>query len=101
MDHPDKYIEVPLSEQKGALFTYSMDERAPVADLPNILCVVDLEGGARFYGLMTDRNPQNLYIGQQMEFTFRKINSAQGVHNYFWKVRPVRNSGRTDNHGEY
>jgi hypothetical protein len=25
-----------------------------------------------------------------MEFTFRKINDAQGVHNYFWKVRPVR-----------
>ena len=27
---------------------------------------------------------------QEMEFTFRRINDAQGVHNYFWKVRPVR-----------
>ena len=83
--------DVPLAEQTGTLFTFSMDERAPVPDLPNVICVVDLEGGARYYGLMTDRKPEEIRIGQKMEFTFRKINDAQGVHNYFWKVRPVRN----------
>ena len=87
---PEAYDDVPLANQKGALFTFSMDERAPVPDLPNVLCVVDLEGGARYYGLMTDRDPTKIQIGQKMEFTFRKINDAQGVHNYFWKVRPVR-----------
>ncbi|MFB3917476.1 MAG: hydroxymethylglutaryl-CoA synthase [Terriglobales bacterium] len=90
MEKPGQYEDVCLKDQKGVLFTFSMDERAPVADLPNVLCVVDLEGGARYYGLMTDRDPARIQIGQEMEFTFRKINDAQGVHNYFWKVRPVR-----------
>jgi len=90
MEKPGEYEDIPLADQKGVLFTFSMDERAPVVDLPNILCVVDLEGGARYYGLMTDRDPGKIEIGQEMEFTFRKINDAQGVHNYFWKVRPVR-----------
>ncbi len=82
--------DVFLANQTGTLFTFSKDERAPVSDLPNVLCVVDLEGGARYYGLMTDRKPDEIEIGQEMEFTFRRINHAQGVHNYFWKVRPLR-----------
>jgi len=90
METEAAYEDVPLANQKGVLFTFSMDERAPVADLPNVLCVVDLEGGGRYYGLMTDRDPGKIKLGQAMEFTFRKINDAQGVHNYFWKVRPVR-----------
>ncbi len=90
MENPDEYEDVWLPEQRGHLFSFSMEERAPVADLPSVNCVVDLEGGARFYGLMTDRDPEKLSIGMPMEFTFRKINDAQGVHNYFWKVRPVR-----------
>jgi len=90
MQSPDEYEDVWLPKQKGHLFSYSMEQRASVIDLPNVNCVVDLEGGARFYGLMTDRDPEKLTIGMPMEFTFRKINDAQGVHNYFWKVRPVR-----------
>ena len=90
MQKGDTCEDVQLADQTGTLFTFSMDERAPVPDLPNVLCVVDLEGGARYYGLMTDRKPEEIAIGQKMEFTFRKINDAQGVHNYFWKVRPTR-----------
>ena len=90
METEAAYEDVPLANQRGVLFTFSMDERAPVADLPNVVCVVDLEGGGRYYGLMTDRDPETIKLGQEMEFTFRKINDAQGVHNYFWKVRPVR-----------
>ncbi len=90
MEDRSQYEDVCLAGQKGKLFTFSMDQRAPVVDLPNVLCVVDLEGGGRYYGLMTDRDPAQIAIDQEMEFTFRKINDAQGVHNYFWKVRPVR-----------
>ena len=84
------YDDVWLARQTGRLFSYNLDLRADTPDLPNVNCVVDLEGGARFYGLMTDRDPEKLQIGLPMEFTFRRINDAQGVHNYFWKVRPIR-----------
>lgn len=86
----ESYDDVWLTRQTGRLFSYNMDLRADTPDLPNVNCVVDLEGGARFYGLMTDRDPETLHIGMPMEFTFRKINDAQGMHNYFWKVRPIR-----------
>ncbi|MGV8073202.1 MAG: 3-oxoacyl-[acyl-carrier-protein] synthase III C-terminal domain-containing protein [Syntrophobacteraceae bacterium] len=90
LDAPESYDDVPMASKTGVLFSFNKDARADVADLPNVNCVVDLEGGARFYGLMTDRDLDKLQIGMQMEFTFRKINDAQGMRNYFWKVRPIR-----------
>jgi hypothetical protein len=29
-------------------------------------------------------------IGNRVEMTFRRILTADGVHNYFWKARPIR-----------
>jgi 3-hydroxy-3-methylglutaryl CoA synthase len=82
--------EVPLSDRKGVLVTYSMDDRALVVDPPNVLCAVNLEGGCRIFGQMTDRDINNIQIGMPMELTFRRITDALGVHNYFWKTRPAR-----------
>ena len=87
----DQFDKVRISDKKGELFTYSKDERAIWAlDLPNILSVVDLEGGGRFYGQMTDRDPDKIEVGMPLEFTFRRIHEGSGFHNYFWKCRPVR-----------
>jgi hydroxymethylglutaryl-CoA synthase len=82
--------EIPLSDSKGSLFTYSMDERALVVDPPNVLAAVNLDGGGRIFSQMTDRDVHNLKIGMPMDLTFRRIHDALGVHNYFWKCRPVR-----------
>ncbi len=86
----DNFEAVRISDKKGTLFTFSMDERAMVPVLPNILAVADLEGGGRFYSQMTDRDPANIETGMPVELTFRKINEAGGIHNYFWKLRPPR-----------
>jgi hypothetical protein len=29
-------------------------------------------------------------IGDRVELTFRRLYTAGGIHNYFWKARPVR-----------
>jgi hypothetical protein len=29
-------------------------------------------------------------IGGRVEMTFRKVVTAGGIHNYFWKARPLR-----------
>jgi hypothetical protein len=29
-------------------------------------------------------------IGLRVEMTFRRLFTADGIHNYFWKARPVR-----------
>ena len=86
----DNFDEVRLAEEKGTLYTFSMDERAPVIDLPNVISVVDLECGGRIYSSMTDRDPNKLEVGMPMELTFRKLHEGNGFHNYFWKTRPVR-----------
>lgn len=87
------FEEVSLLGKRGTLFTFSMDERAPVLDPPNVLAVVDLEEierGCRFYSQMTDRDPTKIEVGMPMELTFRKMHDSQGIHNYFWKCRPAR-----------
>ena len=87
----EKFLEeVPLADRKGVLFTYSMDERAAVVDPPNVLAAVNLEGEVRVFSQMTDRDVNNISVGMPMELTFRRIHDALGVHNYFWKCRPVR-----------
>jgi hypothetical protein len=29
-------------------------------------------------------------VGSRVEMTFRRLFSADGIHDYFWKARPVR-----------
>lgn len=88
---PEEFLrEIPLSDKRGRLFTYSTDERAPVIDKPNVLGVVDLEGGGRFFSQITDRDISTLDVGIPMELTFRRIHESMGLYNYFWKCRPAR-----------
>ncbi len=88
---PEEFLEeIPLSDKKGTLVTFSVDERAPVVDLPNVLAIVSLEGGGRFFSQMTDRDVNNIKLGMPMELTFRRIYDCFDMRNYFWKCRPVR-----------
>jgi 3-hydroxy-3-methylglutaryl CoA synthase len=87
----EQFDYVRLSDRKGKLFTYSLDERAVFAlDLPNVIAIVDLDGGGRVYGQLTDRDPDKLELGMSIEMTFRKFHEGAGFHNYAWKCRPVR-----------
>jgi hydroxymethylglutaryl-CoA synthase len=38
---------------------------------------------------MTDVVASELSIGDRVSMTFRRVWTAQGVHNYFWKARPA------------
>jgi len=86
----DDYQEVRLSDRKAKVFTFSMDERAVEVDPPRVWTISDFDDGGRFYCTMTDRDTSKVEIGMPVEMTFRKIHDGSGVHNYFWKCRPVR-----------
>jgi len=87
----DEFDEIPLSDKKGALFSYSLDNLAVFnPDRPNVIAVVDLDGGGRFYTTVTDRDPEKLSPDMPVELTFRRVHDAKGIHNYFWKCRPIR-----------
>jgi hydroxymethylglutaryl-CoA synthase len=52
--------------------------------------IVDFDGGGRYRCEMTDTTVPELAIGSRVEMTFRRIYTALGVHNYFWKARPLQ-----------
>jgi hypothetical protein len=39
---------------------------------------------------LTDAAEDEVRTGLRVEMTFRRLVTAAGVHNYFWKARPVR-----------
>ena len=86
----DQYEEVRLAEMKGKLYTFCKDHLAQSIDPPVITSIVDLDAGVRFYGQMTDRDPDKIEVDMPMELTFRKMQEAEGFNSYFWKCRPVR-----------
>ena len=43
---------------------------------------------------LTDVDPDEVAIGNRVEMTFRGCTTADGIHNYFWKARPVLAAGR-------
>lgn len=86
----DNFELIRLSDKKGTVFTFSMDERAMEVVLPKVFTVVNLDGGGRFYSVMTDRDTSKIEVGMKVEMTFRIQLDAAGLHNYFWRVRPIR-----------
>ncbi len=90
----DQFEPVRLSDKKGKLFTYSIDERANEIILPLIRGVIDLDGGGRYYSQLTDRDPAKVEVGMPIELTFRLFfdggREGTGFRNYMWKARPVR-----------
>ena len=87
----DEFDEVRLSDKKAKLFSYSTDTLGTFnPDPPNVLTVVDFEGGGRLLTTMTDRDPDQIEPDMTVELTFRKISEYFQIKNYFWKCRPVR-----------
>ncbi len=70
--------------------TYTLDHLAYSLQPPVVAAIVDYEGGGRFSCELTDVEPREVSIGNHLEMTFRRLFTAQGVHNYFWKARPGR-----------
>ena len=87
----DQFDTVRLSGMAGEVFTFSRDNLAGRPDDPVIVqTVVQMENGARFYGLMTDADPTSVELGTPVKLTLRRMHDLGGFHNYFWKCRPVR-----------
>jgi 3-hydroxy-3-methylglutaryl CoA synthase/uncharacterized OB-fold protein len=82
---PERLADVPAT-----IATFTIDRLAYSLSPPVVAAVIDFEGGGRFQCEMTDVDPKAVKIGDRVEMTFRKLYTANGVHNYFWKARPSR-----------
>jgi uncharacterized OB-fold protein len=86
----DKMEPYPFADRTARIATYAIDRLAFSLNPPTINVVIDFDGGGRFLGEMTDCEPEKVAIGDEVEMTFRRLFTADGVHNYFWKARPKR-----------
>jgi hydroxymethylglutaryl-CoA synthase len=85
----DQMEPAPLSDRLGTVATYTVDRLAFSPSPPMIDAVVDFDGGGRYTLELADATPDEVEIGTRVEMTFRRLYTSGGVHNYFWKARPV------------
>ena len=78
-----------LADVPGTVATFTIDHLAFSLSPPVVGVIVDFDGGGRYRCEMTDVRASELAIGDRVEMTFRRVWTAQGVHNYFWKARPI------------
>lgn len=84
----------PMAEATGTVTTFTVDRLSYSPSPPTVFAVVDFDGGGRLPVELTDVDAEQVAIGDRVEMTFRKLFTADGIHNYFWKARPVREGGR-------
>jgi len=89
----DQMVPERMADVRGTVATYTIDHLAYSLSPPMVGAVIDFDGGGRYRGEMTDVDPDAVAVGTRVEMTFRRLYSAQGVHNYFWKARPVTDEG--------
>ena len=85
----DRMERAPLADRQGTVATYTVDRLAFSPSPPMIDAVVDFDGGGRYTLEVADAAPDEVDIGTRLELTFRRLYTTGGIHNYFWKVRPI------------
>jgi 3-hydroxy-3-methylglutaryl CoA synthase/uncharacterized OB-fold protein len=81
----DEMDPAPVATLHGTIVTHTVDYLAYSPSPPMIQAVLDVDGGGRCTIEVTDADPEKLRVGARVTFTFRRLFTAGGVHDYFWK----------------
>jgi 3-hydroxy-3-methylglutaryl CoA synthase len=83
-------VRVPAADARGTIVTFTVDKLSYSLSPPVVFAIVDFDGGGRLPIELTDVDASQVAIGDRVEMTFRRLSTADAIHNYFWKARPVR-----------
>jgi 3-hydroxy-3-methylglutaryl CoA synthase len=83
----DDFARVRLSDRTGKVVTYTFDFFFPTPNPPTIVTITDVDG-ARIHLQVVEIEAEQVAIGQEVEFVFRKIHESGGRPNYYWKGIP-------------
>jgi 3-hydroxy-3-methylglutaryl CoA synthase len=86
---PGDAVAVPMAGAVGTVVTFTIDRLAYSPSPPIVFAVVDFDGGGRLPVELTDVDVSQVRAGARVELTFRKLFTADDIHNYFWKARLV------------
>ena len=93
----DDMEPIPMADTEGTIASFTVDKLVYSPSPPVVFAVVDFDGGGRAPLELTDVAADEVEVGGRVEPTFRRLITSDEIHNYFWKVRPVRSAGT---HGE-
>ncbi len=85
-----------MADVAGTIVTFTIDKLSYSPSPPIVFAVVDFDGGGRFPVELTDVDAAEVRIGDRVEMTFRRLFTADGIHDYFWKARPIRAAGEQE-----
>ena len=88
-DALDEMSPLPMADVEGTISTFTIDRIAYSPSPPIAFAVVDFDNGARLPVELCDLDASKLAMGDRVEMTFRRLYTADGIHNYFWKARPL------------
>jgi len=85
----DDMETAPMADAQGTIVTFTVDRIAYSPSPPVVFGVIDFDGGGRLPMELTDVDAEAIAIGDRVEMTFRVLNTADWLTNYFWKARPL------------
>ena len=85
----DQMEQVRMADVPATIATFTVDRLAFSLSPPVVAAIIDFDGGGRFQCELTDVDPAAVKIGDRVSMTFRRLYTSGGVHNYFWKARPL------------
>jgi len=89
----DDMEPIAMADGNGTVVTSTVDRLAYSPSPPIVFAIVDFDGGGRYPVELTDTEAGEVRAGTRVEMTFRRLFSADGIHDYFWKARPARLEG--------
>ena len=79
------------AKPRGTVYSHTVSRSVAMnyqgwqGDLPVVLCLVDLDDGARMYAQVTDCKPEDIKVGMRVEVHFEDISPEAGIP----KFRPL------------
>lgn len=89
----DEMTPRTLAGTSGTVATYTVDRLAFSPSPPLTEAVIDFDEGGRYTLEVADGAAETLQVGTRVGLAFRRLFTAGGVHNYFWKARVLNESG--------
>jgi hydroxymethylglutaryl-CoA synthase len=92
----DDMEPVPMADVPATVVTLTVDRVSYSPSPPIVAAIIDFDGGGRMPVELTDCTADDVRIGGRVEMTFRRLFTSDGIHNYFWKARPIRTPLESD-----
>ena len=85
----DDMDPAPMAHATGTVASFTVDRLAYSPSPPTVFAIVDFDGGGRAPLELTDVDAGEVHVGMRVAPTFRRLFTADDIHNYFWKARPL------------